>query len=47
VYVLLATATACLTTPDASCRRVLTQVDQLKGKTPLLDLLRAHIAAQR
>ena len=47
-YVLLATATACLTTkPDPSCDRVFARLDQLRGDTALLDLLRAHRSARQ
>jgi len=47
-YVLVATATACLATaPDASCRRVFAQLDQVQRESPVIDLLRAHRAAHR
>jgi hypothetical protein len=47
-YVLVATATACLMPPpDASCDRVLVQLDRVQRDNPVIDLLHAQRAAQR
>lgn len=42
------TRAACLMTePDASCRAVLSQLDQVRRESPLFDLLHAHRSAPR
>ena len=47
-YVFVATSAACFaTSPDASCRAVIAQLDQVRRESPVIDLLRAQQAALR
>jgi hypothetical protein len=48
-YVFVATSGACFATtpPDASCRAVIAQLDQVRRESPVIDLLRAQQAALR